>query len=107
MLWSLGNFSRFIRPGYTRVKVEDPQNTEVNKNFLFSAYKDPATGKLVTVIINSGSDAVPVNLQKKGNNLKRLKAYVTSATKDLELQDVAGNMPFAVPANSIVTIVTQ
>jgi O-glycosyl hydrolase len=107
MLWSLGNYSRFVRPGYQRVKVENPVNKTVNKDFLYSAYKDPATGKLVTVIINSGSTAVPVTLQHKGASLSSFSLYVTSADKDLELQKVKSKKPFAVPAHSIVTVVSQ
>lgn len=107
MLWSLGNYSRFIRPGYTRVKIENSQNNVVNPDFLFSAYKDPETGKLVTVIVNSGKDDVPVNLQQKGASLKGLKAYVTSADKNLTVQNVEADKPFAIPARSIVTIVSQ
>ena len=107
MLWGFGNYSRFIRPGYTRVKIDNLQNSNVNKDFLFSAYKDPATGKLVTVIINSGSNAVPVSLKHKGTGLKKLNAYVTSGDKNLQLQKIEAKKPFVVPAQSIVTIVTQ
>jgi len=107
MLWGFGNYSRFIRPGYTRVKIENLQNSNVNKDFLFSAYKDPATGKLVTVIINSGNDAVPVTLKHKDHGLKKLNAYITSGDKNLQLQKIEAKKPFTVPARSIVTIVTQ
>ncbi|RYD93447.1 MAG: xylanase, partial [Sphingobacteriales bacterium] len=84
MLWALGNYSRFIRPGYTRVKIENPASTTLNKNFLYSAYKDPATGKLVTVVVNQGNAAVTFKLQRQGSSLSGLKAYVTSATADLQ-----------------------
>jgi len=107
MLWSLGNYSRFIRPGYQRVKVENPANSTIDKDFLYSAYKDPATGKLVTVIINSGNNDVPVTLQHKASSLSSFTVYVTSADKDLEVQKVKSKKPFAVPAQSIVTIVSQ
>ena len=107
MLWGFGNYSRFVRPGYKRVKIDNIKNSTLNKDFLFSAYKDPSTGKLVTVIVNSGNDAVPVLLKNKGNRLNKLKAYITSADKDLDVQKVDNKLPFAIPSQSIVTIVSE
>ncbi|TRW25911.1 xylanase [Flavobacterium zepuense] len=104
MLWALGNYSRFIRPGFKRVKVESSQGNAITKNFLFSSYKDPLTGKLVTVIVNSGNEAVNINLQKQGAALTGLKAYVTSSDKNLKVQNLNNNEAFAVPARSIVTL---
>ncbi|MXN93292.1 xylanase [Flavobacterium sp. Sd200] len=107
MLWSLGNYSRFIRPGYQRVNIENVNSTTTDKNFLFSAYKDAATGKLVTVIINSGNDAVPVTLQHTKALKGELEVYVTSADKDLELLKVEAKRSFTVPAQSILTVVSK
>jgi len=107
MLWGFGNYSRFIRPGYTRVKIDNLKDGNVNKDFLFSAYKDPATGKIVTVIINSGNEAVPVILKHNGSGFKKLNAYVTSGGKNLELQKADGKKPFTVPSQSIVTIISE
>lgn len=107
MLWSLGNYSRFIRPGYKRVKIEDPANNIINKDFLYSAYKDASTGKVVSVLINSGNTAVPVIVQHRGASAAVLTIYVTSADKDLELQKANPKKPFIVPAQSIVTVISQ
>ncbi|RYD88825.1 MAG: xylanase, partial [Sphingobacteriales bacterium] len=104
MLWALGNYSRFIRPGYARVKIENPVNTTLNKDFLYSAYKDPATGKLVTVVVNQGSAAVTFKLQRQGSSLSGLKAYVTSATADLQLQTIENGTDITIPARSVMTI---
>jgi O-glycosyl hydrolase len=106
MLWALGNYSRFIRPGFKRVKIENSQNNSVNKNFLYSAYKDPATGKLVTVIVNSGNSPISFKLQRQSMALTGLKAYVTSADKDLQMQTITDGDPIVVPARAIITLAT-
>ena len=106
MLWALGNYSRFIRPGFKRVKIDNTQNTSVNKNFLYSSYKDPSTGKLVTVVINSGSQPVTFKLQRQNANVNGLKAYVTSADKNLQVQAITDGDPIVVPAHAIVTLTT-
>jgi O-glycosyl hydrolase len=43
--WALGNFSKFIRPGFVRIGTYPTIN--VDPALLTSAYKDPATGQLV------------------------------------------------------------
>ena len=106
MLWAMGNYSRFIRPGYTRVKIDNAQGTASTQSFMYSAYKDPATGRLITVVINSGNNATTFKLQHNGTAMTGLKAYVTSADKDLELTEVNSNDPVTIPARSVVTIVS-
>lgn len=106
MLWALGNYSRFIRPGYQRVNISNSQGDSVNQNFLYSAYKDPATGNLVTVIVNSGAQPVTVNLKKGTANLTGTKAYITSADKELQLQSLTDGEPVTIPARSIITLTT-
>jgi glucuronoarabinoxylan endo-1,4-beta-xylanase len=49
-LWALGNFSRFIRPGFVRIGTTSQAPT-----LLTSAYKDPGAGQFVIVAINTGT----------------------------------------------------
>jgi glucuronoarabinoxylan endo-1,4-beta-xylanase len=57
-LWVLGNFSRFVRPGYMRVSTSGSEPSGV----LISAYTNPADGTVVVVAINENSSATPVSL---------------------------------------------
>lgn len=90
MLWALGNYSRFIRPGMKRIKCE------VNSKVLFaSAYKD-ARNNVVVVLVNP-SGAQPVNLQKG-------TAYITNSGCKLKKEKFnAGEL--VIPAESIVTVI--
>lgn len=106
MLWAFGNYSRFVRPGYQRVSISNSKGDTLNQNLLYSAYKDPATGNLVTVIINSTIQPVTFNLKKGTQDLTGLKAYVTSDNSELKLQNVSDGEPITLPARSIITITT-
>lgn len=106
MLWALGNYSRFIRPGYKRVKISNADNKSLNQNFLYSAYKDPATGKFVAVVVNNNNQERSFKLKKGKAGLTALKAYVTSADKELQQQSLADNQVITIPARSIMTITT-
>ncbi|MGE5944775.1 MAG: glycoside hydrolase [Flavobacteriales bacterium] len=107
MLWALGNYSRFIRPGYQRISMSSIQIGDNNKNFLFSGYKNPTTDELVVVLVNSGINSREINLQSQNHPLKSRKAYITSATKSLELFDLTESTNITIPGNSIVTIIYQ
>ncbi|MFP9114400.1 glycoside hydrolase family 30 protein [Flavobacterium sp. RHBU_3] len=106
MLWALGNYSRFIRPGYQRVKISSSKGDSSNENFLYSAYKDPATGKLVTVVINSSAQPVSFTLKKGTRSLTGLKGYITSSDKELQMQNLTDGEAITLPARSIITITT-
>lgn len=105
MLWALGNYSRFIRPGYQRIDISAEGQENRGEDFLFSAYKNPETQELVVVIVNANNTDVSVNLQGvQTNKLREAKVYVTSSQKDLERQLTREEEDFKVPARSITTI---
>lgn len=106
MLWALGNYSRFIRPGYQRVSISSSKGDTVNQNFLYSAYKDPATGNLVTVIVNSGVQPVTFSIKKGTTAVTGLKGYLTSDTSELQLQTITDGEAITLPARSIITLTT-
>jgi len=47
-LWAMGNFSRFIRPGATRLDIRGRND----KDFMLSAYRNAGDQDLVIVVIN-------------------------------------------------------
>ena len=110
MLWALGHFSRFVRPGAYRVDLSPlvgPSDSDMG--LLISAYMN-RDGSLVVVLINNDV----VNIQKVQFNASSkcakvphmMTPYITT-----DLFNMAKNSPipvdkeFYVPAQSIVTIV--
>jgi glucuronoarabinoxylan endo-1,4-beta-xylanase len=78
--YTLGNFSRFIRPGFARVDITG----NIPADVLFSAYKD-AGGAVVIVAINKGNapTVVPISITG-GKNPDSLTPWVTSANDNLK-----------------------
>ena len=107
LLWALGNYSFFIRPGMYRIAGK-VNRIEDCKDILSSAYVDDNKKKLVVVIINN-SDA-PQNVTLKldsvpmGFKLDRYNVYETSERSDLQYKGVVGKSLLLQP-NSVVTLV--
>ncbi|UOB17769.1 glycoside hydrolase [Abyssalbus ytuae] len=101
ILWALGNFSRFIRPGYQRINVTKEENIP-NNNLLCSGYKNPDSGGVVLVIINSDIKNITISLENGDQKLIVSKAYITSDDKDLDVFEI-DNSAVEIPARSIIT----
>lgn len=73
-LWVMGQFARFVRPGYQRISINGPF-ADVTAT-LVSAYKNPQTSELVVILVNPAtqSDRVQVSVEGKHN----AKAWITS-----------------------------
>lgn len=93
-LWVMGNFSRFVRPGYHRVSTTGTAPTGV----LVSAYTNTTNGALSIVAINSNTSSASVSFYVSGGAPCSLTPYETSATNSL-----AALAPVAV-SNSRVTV---
>lgn len=78
-LWVMGNFARYVRPGYRRVATSGTLPSGV----LVSAYTSPVDGTVSIVAINSGTSAANVSLFIQGAAPCTMTPYVTSATEDL------------------------
>lgn len=77
--YALGNYSKFIRPGYARVDVMGNSNA----NLLFSAYK-AADGTVVVVVVNKGSVSVTVPITLSGvTTPASVTPWVTSMSDNL------------------------
>jgi O-glycosyl hydrolase len=107
LMWGLGNYSLFVRPGMKRVYTCSPDILpDQSYGLLASAYIDAATKKLVIVLVNYSSNAKTIALNMKSGSLDgNLTAYVTSGTSNLKRTKniSAGNVP--IQANSITTLV--
>jgi glucuronoarabinoxylan endo-1,4-beta-xylanase len=78
-LWVLGNYARFVRPGFMRVTTTGTTPSGV----LVSAYQNPADGTVVVVAINSNTSATPVSLYVSGVVPCSMTPWVTSAADNL------------------------
>ncbi len=84
ILWALGNYSFFIRPGYQRIALEgaDDLNTLVG-----SAYIAPDHKRMVLVFVNSGheTEAIKITLPKKyRKQIASTAIYRTDKEEDLK-----------------------
>ena len=112
-LWTLGNFSRFIRPGMIRlgsVYGKDGGIKDNPKSLMASAYVDDASKKLVVVVINYGLTQKPIKLEfrglPEGFDSEHYKMYVTSSSCDLEFKGETDN-EVMIPSRSVVTFVSE
>lgn len=83
LLWALGNYSRFIRPGAKRVSVQTSGLEPGISSLLFSAYLHPNDAQVTTVVVNSGQKPVTLKIAFEGIRVEKLQSYVTSKALDL------------------------
>jgi len=112
-LWALGHYSRFIRPGMTRIMTESvgDKNEDPGKNLMVSSYLD-ANNKLVLVAINYSTDALDlrIDLQNAKRKYKSLTRYLTTDAADTNMkpEPLKGlNEIVSLPARSISTILVD
>ncbi len=77
--WVMGNFSRFVRPGYMRVSTSGTTPSGVS----LSAYTNQADGTIVVVAINTNASDTPVSLFISGAAPCTVTPWVTSDTDSL------------------------
>jgi O-glycosyl hydrolase len=106
-LWALGNFSRFIRPGFVRVELTGDHHSF--DSLLGSAYMDTKTGKLVLVYINLGSEKQKISWKINGvGRPQRLVPWVTRSDEDLKAYPIINLVDgFDLPPRSVVTFVSE
>jgi len=104
-MYAVGQFSRFIRPGYYRIGADN------NGALSISAYKDPASGNFAIVTINNNAWAFTQTFDLAGFNCVRVTPWITSGTLSLAAQPAINltNASFTctLPAASVVTFVGQ
>lgn len=109
MLWALGNYSFFIRPGYIRIDLQGADDLDT---LVSSAYLAPDKSRIVAVHVNSSFKMMPVRvsfLQSSDKKIKKVSAYKTDDRTDL------GNMyvpekflpgtEYRIPPRSLITMV--
>lgn len=104
MLWALGNYSRFVRPGMRRFEVATTGNVQA------SGFAGAGNKELVFVLVNAGNEAQQVSLVNargnKNTSAVPVTTYTTSAAGKL-LKGSATAANTTIPAKSIVTVILQ
>jgi len=108
MLWALGNYSRYLRPGAVRLDAQLADSARTGQP-LVSAYKSSNGKQLITVVVNDYDTPATVQLVLSGGRrLGAGKAYITSATADLQPgASVPAGQPLQVAPRSIATLVSE
>jgi len=99
LMWVLGNYSRFVRPGMVRFKCELSEEQSPVDGLLVSAYKDPQKGEQVYVLTNLSEEGVKVDFGQKS----KASTYTTDKDRDMEFSE----QPLSqvnIPARSVVTV---
>lgn len=105
-LWALGHFSRFVRPGMSRVETSTDAEHYAAQDVMLSAYLDEQ-GEMVFVLINYSQESRRVKLNVKGNKeAKKLTHYITSAkpNDNMRYQQLGSLDDLVLPPRSIHTI---
>lgn len=102
LLWALGNYSRFIRPGAKRISAELPENPQLK----ISAFQNK-NGEIVIVILNRENSEKMIAIDLPGSS-KKAKIYETSEQNDLSyLGEIKINNDIEVASQSVTTLVFQ
>jgi len=105
--YTLGNYSKFVKPGYKRVDVTGA----MPMNVLVSAYVSPEDGTAVVVAINKGTaDAtVPITIAGGTKMPAMMTPSVTSAMDNLGAKGAVavtgGTFMATLPGTSVTTFV--
>ncbi len=107
LLWTLGNFSRFIRPGAVRVEVRAAQ-ADINDptGLMVSAYVNEQERTVTCVAINYSDIIQPIRLATAGVSVRSFVPYLTSDASGDNLKPqppVAPLTRYDVPARAVVT----
>ena len=105
LLWVLGNFSRFIRPGYTRVSLEGTDDLDTLAG---SAYISPDGNRIVAVFVNSSFEDIHVEMSFSKTWKRKptaISSYRTDARHDLAKVVTGKGYDHTIAARGVTTVV--
>ncbi|WP_346319953.1 glycoside hydrolase family 30 protein [Chitinophaga sp. YIM B06452] len=100
MLWVLGNYSRFIRPGAKRIQA----SADSAQGLLVSAYRN-TDNSINIVIVNNDPAAVDITLNFSHAKPEQLRSYTTAEDSSLQPGRPHSNRKAVIPGRSVVTLV--
>src|SRR5208283_1884455 len=104
-LWTMGNWSKFVRPGWVRI---DTGSGNPQSGVYVTAFNNGTTQfAIVAVNNNSSTTSQTFNLANFPVGMNVVIPYVTSASGGLAVQSgvaiTGGSFTYALPASSVVT----
>lgn len=112
LLWVLGHYSRFVRPGMRRIQLAGAAHDI--EGLMGSAYKDEESRRIVAVYVNRSPDAQKLELKfdvgRRSWILDSMTLYVTSDRPGHDLKPYPidpGIKLIEIPGRSTVTVVTD
>jgi O-glycosyl hydrolase len=109
LFWVLGNYSRFVRPGFQRVAIDSDAHSHME--WSGSAYVNDATRQLVIVYLNQSNAAVHVQLRVCKHDSSpvalSLTPHITSDIPGDELKPypmLSTGQPVTIPPRSVTTL---
>lgn len=115
MLWAVGNYARFIRPGMKRIGAVRSDNAlpaDSLEGLMLSSYYNASNGVIVTVLVNRTSQNKPVHFNYHNLPVDKpvnyVVPYVTSASANLTAYaSLKADEAINIPSKSVVTIVSM
>ena len=116
LMWILGNYSRFIRPGAVRMAITAtdksgqivPEGDTNQKGLMCSAYRN-TNGQWVMVVINYADQEQECTLRVNDPKVKSWQGYRTSDTPGedlLPIKKLNKKQLAVIPARSVTTFVS-
>lgn len=102
--YALGQFSKFIKPGWKRISVTNPSPFS---SVFISAYKNNSNNKIVIVAVNNSSVSRTMDLNFNGFT-SAVTPYRTSSSENLDKKSslaTSGSVIVSLPKKSITTYV--
>jgi O-glycosyl hydrolase len=113
LMWSLGNYSRFIRPHARRINVSAlnksgnviPEGETDPNSIMISSYTNK-DDSIITVVINYSDVDKDIKIETSEKSSIKWQSYITSDKpgNNLRKQEVVMNGQLTIPARSIITL---
>ena len=104
-LYTIGNYSKFIRPGFVRIGATENPSAGVT----LSAYYGASAGKVVVVAINNNGSTTSQAVSFTGLNVSTVYPWVTDANNNLVQQAAVavtnGSFTYTLNATSVTSFV--
>lgn len=104
-LWVMGNYSRFVRPGYIRVGTTGTPASGVS----MTAYSNDKDAKVVIVVANTNTSAVNQEFTVKGVAVSDMTPWTTDDARSLvsgaKVAVTGSAFTHSLPAKSVTTLV--
>ncbi|MCD8318203.1 MAG: xylanase [Paraprevotella sp.] len=115
LLWALGNYSRFVRPGAVRMDIEasDATGRRVEegdtdrKGLMCTAYRN-TDGTWVMVVLNYSPEEKTFTFRVKNQKVGKWQPYLTAEGENVNLQPqekIRNGKTARIPARSLITFV--